>query len=328
MNKNELVQFILADRKFIPNHTAEAFAPTNIALIKYWGKRNAALNLPVTDSLSVSLAHKGAHTHIEIINSAQDEFLLNDKKLDLDSSFSLRLKEFLDLFRFKKEHYRIKTKTNIPVAAGLASSACGFAALTLALNKLYNWELNATQLSILARLGSGSACRSIYSGFVWWQKGIDENGLDSYAIPLEQRWPELCIGLLIINNKAKALSSRLAMEQTLKTSYLYEMWPQQVAHDLNAIHESILSKDFEQFAKISEHNALSMHATMLSAWPPILYAQAETTQLMHKIWELRKQGLSIYFTQDAGPNLKLIFLEKDSASVKEHFPEIEIIKPF
>ena len=327
MQQTDVVELILQDRSSIASsETATAFAPTNIALVKYWGKRDSILNLPITDSLSISLDDKGARTSIAL--SAADSYFLNGELLSVNTNFSQRLTRFLDLFRFNQEHYEIHTELNIPLAAGLASSACGFAALVKALDKLYDWKLDSQQLSILARLGSGSACRSIHSGFVWWQKGTRDDGMDSCAIPITTQWPELRIGLLLVDEKAKTISSREAMQQTIKTSYLYENWPQQVAHDLSVLDEAILSKDFSTLGKTSEHNALSMHATMSSAWPPIVYSNAESLNAMHKIWQLRQQGLELYFTQDAGPNLKLLFLEKDQELIVSHFSKLEIIKPF
>jgi len=329
MLARDIVELILEKRSHQPQpNSAKAFAPTNIALIKYWGKRDAVLNLPRTDSLSISLAHKGTTTSLEITQSNQDEFWLNNELQPTDSAFSQRLTEFINLFRFNNEHYKIQSESNIPLAAGLASSAAGFASLIKAFNALYAWELDSAQLSILARLGSGSACRSIHNGFVWWQKGLLADGMDSYAVPLESTWNELCVGLLIFDKKPKAIGSREAMQRTVKTSYLFENWPQQVAHDLSAIHEAILTHDFKRLGEISEHNALSMHATMLSAWPPIVYSNIETLQAMNKIWELRKQGLNLYFTQDAGPNLKLLFLKQDHAAVLENFPGLEVVEVF
>ncbi len=325
----DVVELILGDRARVPHLTSgEAFAPTNIALVKYWGKRDPGLNLPITDSLSISLGAKGAATRIEVAESPQDNFFLNDHEQEADSTFSSRLSQFLDLFRFDNIHYRVYTKVNIPIAAGLASSACGFAAIVKALSNLYGWELSSTELSILARLGSGSACRSIYPGFVWWQKGTQADGMDCYALPLAQQWPELRIGLLLINQETKAIGSRPAMQNSLKTSYLYGSWPQQAAHDLNVVHEAILSQNFDTLGTTSEHNALSMHATMISAWPPIVYSIPETLAAMHKIWYLRQQGLPLYFTQDAGPNLKLLFLQNDLGSVLKEFPGLEVIAPF
>ena len=172
-------------RVWHPKHdVGTAFAPTNIALCKYWGKRNADINLPITSSLSVALPTKGATTTLSVRDQSNDFVLLNNKVLTPESPFVKRLTAFLDLFRPDKNWYlTIDIKMNIPVAAGLASSACGFASLTLALNELFEWKLSKRELSILSRLGSGSASRSLWNGFVEWHAAAD-GCLDSYAEPL------------------------------------------------------------------------------------------------------------------------------------------------
>lgn len=330
MKKADVVNFILGDRLQNPaqNTFVTAFAPTNIALCKYWGKRDAELNLPITSSLSISLGDKGAKTILRVIDQPQDQVTLNNETILLSSEFYKRLAEFLDLFRTQKSlHFQIDIKTNIPIAAGLASSACGFASLVLALNQLFHWQLPAEHLSILARLGSGSAARSIWSGFVEWEKGIDTNGMDSHGKLLSETWPELCLGLLLVNQSEKKISSREAMQRTIETSLLYQLWPEKVNQDLANIKTAIHEKDFALLGKTAESNALTMHSMMLSAWPPISYCLPETTLAMQKIWELRNQGTALYFTQDAGPNLKLLFLSPNLELVKNHFPLLEVITP-
>jgi diphosphomevalonate decarboxylase len=328
VKKSDVVHFILKERlQNLPqNSSVTAFAPTNIALCKYWGKRDPELNLPMTSSLSISLGNKGATTELSISQQVQDNIILNGETIALSSNFGKRLIAFLDLFRTQLLfHFQITIQMNIPVAAGLASSACGFASLVLALNKLFDWQLTASHLSILARLGSGSACRSIWPGFVEWNKGDDIDGMDSHGHLISETWPELCIGLLLVNKKEKKISSREAMQRTMDTSLFYSLWPQKVNQDLITIKKSIQEKDFLSLGKTAESNALTMHAMMLSAWPPINYCLPETVLAMQKIWELRQQGLALYFTQDAGPNLKLLFLSTDMEGIKFHFPMTETI---
>jgi diphosphomevalonate decarboxylase len=309
--------------------TAKAFAPTNIALCKYWGKRDQELNLPVTSSLSISLDDRGANTEISISHQANDLIFLNNHPIDLHSKFGTRLVEFLNLFRAHGEpHFIINIETNIPIAAGLASSACGFAALVKVLNHLFGWDLSEQQQSILARLGSGSASRSIWQGFVEWHAGVKPDGSDSFAEPLNETWPDLCIGILMMSKKEKKIGSREAMQRTVSTSPLYSAWPHKVTHDMSLLKTAITVKDFQLLGKTAESNATTMHATMLAAWPPITYLMPDTLIAMQKIWDLRQEGLPIYFTQDAGPNLKLLFLQQDMQTVSSHFPEIEIILPF
>lgn len=217
---------------------------------------------------------------------------------------------------------------DIPVAAGLASSACGFASLTLALNDLFDWQLPMHELSILARLGSGSAARSLWPGFVEWHAGQRVDGMDSFAEPLGFAWPELLIGILPLSNQEKSISSRQAMQQTVATSALYTNWPRKVAQDMVIIKQAIHAKNFALFAGTAESNALSMHATMLSSWPPICYFLPETIAAMHLIWKLRQEGLNLFFTEDAGPNLKLLFLQKDKQHLQDLFPSLDIIQLF
>lgn len=322
MKKTDIVNLICRDKT--PHlDKSSAFAPSNIALCKYWGKRNNELNLPITSSLSISLGNKGAHIDL-FLRAERDEIILNDKLIDPSTPFAKRLSDFLDLFSTDL-HFHCNIKTNIPIAAGLASSASGFAAVTLALNQLFDWKLSSSELSILARLGSGSACRSIEPGFVEWDAGIRADGMDSFGSMLDFKWPELRVGLLMLNTHTKPLSSREAMLRTVETSELYRSWPSKVSYDLMQLKEAIFTQDFARLGQVAESNALAMHATMLSAWPPILYSLPDTFSAMQKIWELRREGLSVYFTQDAGPNLKLLFEEKDQAIVKSHFPNLDVI---
>jgi diphosphomevalonate decarboxylase len=327
MNRQTFFKNLLSEQNKAPQkNMGQAFAPSNIALIKYWGKRDAELNLPMTSSLSMSLGNKGANTSIRLIDQGHDRIVLNAQEINMDSGFYKRSQKFLDLVRPNTQtHYEINTQMNIPMAAGLASSACGIAALIKALQDLYQWQLPDTMLSIMCRIGSGSACRSLWQGFVEWHRGEYDDGLDSYAEPLPYTMDNLCIGLLIINDQEKAISSREAMTITTQSSMLYESWPKQVMHDLRLMKHALEQQDFELLGKTAEHNALAMHATMLSSQPSICYSNSETIRAMHHIWQLRREGLSLYFTQDAGPNLKLLFEKKDTNIVQKHFPNIEII---
>ena len=330
MKKGKIVSAILKKKGFSQTikDKAQAFASVNIALCKYWGKRDDELNLPVTSSLSISLGNLGTTTTL-ILNKKSDEVFLNNHGVDVNTPFFERIHDFLELFRPEPDiFFSIHTENTIPTAAGLASSASGFAALTLALNKLFSWNLRQQDLSILARLGSGSACRSIYSGFVEWHAGSSESGLDSFAIPLPNRWPEFRIGILEVSREKKNISSRQAMAQTVKTSDLYSLWPKKVKADLIQIKKAIATENFSLLGRIAESNALSMHATMLGAWPPVLYWLPETVDLFHKIWRMRERGLQVYFTIDAGPNIKLLFLQSDTETLKNRFPKLKIISPF
>lgn len=330
MNKQDVVNYILRNSNygdFVNTEGGFAWAPSNVALCKYWGKRDTELNLPQTSSLSISLGNKGAATKITHVPDA-DEVILNEKPVSLESKFVKRLQNYLNLFRPKDVYYRVEINSTVPIAAGMASSACGFASIIQALNNLYAWRLPKKDLSILARLGSGSACRSLWEGFVEWQCGTDPDGMDSFAKPLPFFWSELRIGALIVSTKEKPMPSTEAMQHTVATSPLYENWPRQVAMDLDFIKHAIAAKDFSLFGSVSEGNALAMHLLMLNATPSVSYALPETLDIMQQISELRRAGTEVYFTQDAGPNLQLMFLAKDTAAVQSAFPNLEIITPF
>jgi|TARA_R110002050_G_scaffold14122_4_gene44828 diphosphomevalonate decarboxylase len=322
---------------YLPNTTepgtkADAFAPSNIALCKYWGKRDVELNLPINASLSISLGELGSHTTLSESDRGQDQVYLNNELLSLDSPFARKVIGFIDLFRRDlKQPVQVRTVNNIPTAAGLASSASGFAALTLAIDKFYRFDLALDHLSAFARMGSGSASRSLYQGFVEWHKGSREDGMDSCAERLALEWPGFRIGLLKVATGEKKVDSRSGMQRTVESAALYSAWPQQAANDLVAIKRAIQQQDLECLGQTAEQNALSMHATMIASWPPLLYWQPESVAAMHRVWELRASGVPVYLTMDAGPNLKLLFQHADEMQVRDAFPELvdaDIVAPF
>lgn len=330
MRKSDVVKLILQDKIIEPKqNNGLAFAPTNIALCKYWGKRDNELNLPNTASLSIALKDKGSMCKLAIHDKPYDTVSVNNQLLNDKSPFVKRLVSYLDLFRQPNAwHFIVDIQMNIPVAAGLASSACGFASLVCALNDLYQWALPPKQLSILARLGSGSAARSLWDGFVEWHAGIQPDGLDSFAEPIDAEWPSLCVGILTLDANEKPIPSRDAMLQTVNSSALYGLWPKKVAQDLVMLKRAIEQNNFALLAGTAESNALTMHATMLSSWPPICYYLPETIANMQKIWQLRQEGLPLYFTQDAGPNLKLLFELENRDAVQAAFPTMELVNVF
>ena len=315
--------------QLVSKEYADAFAPSNIALCKYWGKRDVELNLPVNSSLSVSLAHLGSHTKISHSDTGLDKVRLNNKDLALQSSFSRKVIAFVELFRRgQKIPLTVDTRNNIPTAAGLASSASGFAALVLALDDFFSLKLEKTVLSAFARMGSGSASRSIYTGFVRWDMGTQADGMDSVACQLDNKWPGLCIGLIKVSSAQKPVDSRSGMTRTIETSKLYPSWPEQAGSDLITLERAIDEKNFAQMAACAEKNAMSMHATMISAWPPLVYWLPESLAVMHKVWQLRDAGVAVYFTMDAGPNLKLLFEACSLSVLKTEFPSMEVVQPF
>ena len=325
----EVVRRLLAGRGGPAEGVGKAYAPANIALAKYWGKRDEALNLPVTGSLSVSLGPLGSHVELARADDGVDAAWLNGVPLPLGSSFAKRASAFLDLFRPAPDfHFELKARNTVPTAAGFASSASGFAALAKALDGLFGWELGVRELSVLARLGSGSAARSLEEGFVEWLPGTAADGMDSYAARLEAEWPQLRVGALVLCSDEKPVGSREGMRRSVETCEFYREWPARVEKDLAALKVAIGRRDFAVLGAVAEANALAMHALMMATRPPILYALPETVAAMRQIWRARADGLPVWFTMDAGPNVKLLFEERDEARVRELFPNVETVAPF
>ena len=327
MNRHDTVRAVLEGRPRRPGAAGSAFAPVNIALVKYWGKRDAELNLPVTGSLSVALPDLGTHTEVETAPADRVEF--NGEALASDDPRAVRIRAFLDPFRCTDgPGFAVRTRNTVPTAAGLASSASGFAALATALDRLFGWGLPRRALSILARLGSGSACRSVFPGFVEWHAGERADGLDSFARPLDTTWPGLCVGLLLVETGGKPVGSRDAMARTVATSPLYPAWPAAVAADLDAIRVAVSTRDLAALGRTAEANALAMHATMIAARPAVCYWRPETIAAMARVAALRDRGLPVWFTMDAGPNLKLLYEESSISELEAALPGLRTVRCF
>ena len=326
MTPREVARQLIADRPSIPRGVGEAYAPANIALVKYWGKRDAGLNLPVTSSLSISLGEKG--TRARVAAAGRDGLTINGVALDPAAKEFRRMAAYLDLFRPAPDFgFQLDTVSTIPMAAGLASSASAFAAVTLAVDRLFGWNLSPSSLSILARMGSGSACRSLFAGFVRWNAGERADGMDSFAEPLAVAWPEFRIGVLKLSSAEKKTGSRDGMNQTVAESPLYAAWPALVARDMVTVTAALEARDFPRLGLAAERNALAMHGTMLGCTPPLLYFLPESVAVIHRVQEARAAGVPMYLTMDAGPNVKLLFLSEAESAVRRVFPEVDVIQP-
>jgi len=321
VNAQDIVNQILAERRRDGGRAdaPEMYAPANIALVKYWGKRDTKLNLPVTSSLSVSMGGHGTFARI----AAADAFALgiDDERIAPDSKIASRMFAFLALFGGP---YALATRSTVPVGAGLASSASAFASVVAALDAFHGWELSLREHSILARLGSGSASRSVTTGFVEWQAGTRTDGMDSHARPLDQTWPAFRLGLVKVHDGPKPVGSREAMLRTVETSPLYAAWPAKVADDLEAVNAAIAARDMNALGPVAEANAVAMHFTMHGAKPLVDYWLPASRAAMHRVLELRDvRQVPVWFTMDAGPNLKLLFEADAEAAVRSAFPSIE-----
>ena len=287
-------------------HRCTARAHSNIALIKYWGKRDAELNLPAVGSISVTLDALYSDTRVGFFAGAEhDSVDIGGRRVDA-APFSA----FLDLVRERAgigHRARVESWNNFPTGAGLASSASGYAALALAASRAAGLDPDPRELSILARRGSGSAARSIFGGFVEMHRGRSADGLDAYAQPLLEAadWP-LEVVVAITERSAKRINSSTGMRGSAGASDFYPAWVEHADHDIAAMHTAIGARDFQALGELTEHSCLKMHGLMLSTRPGLLYWNAATVAAMHAIRDLRAAGTPVFFTIDAGPQVKAI----------------------
>ncbi|MGV3087916.1 diphosphomevalonate decarboxylase [Streptococcus suis] len=307
-----------------------ARAHTNIALIKYWGKRDKQLFLPMNSSLSLTL--DAFYTDTKVIFDSDltaDEFYLNG--ILQDSKEILKISRFLDLFCEyigERTFARVESLNFVPTAAGLASSASAFAALTLATATALGLNLSREELSTLARRGSGSSTRSLFGGFVEWDMGT--GSADSMAHPIDDADWDIGMIVLVVNTGQKKIASREGMDHTVATSPFYQAWVDTAKEDLQVIKQAIADRDFEQVGQITEHNGMKMHATTLSANPPFTYWSADSLLAQEAVRQVREEsGLSAYMTMDAGPNVKVLCRASQMAELvdglSQYLPKEKII---
>ena len=307
---------------------ATAVAHPNIALVKYWGKRDRALNLPAVPSLSVTL--DGFATTTTVRWGAGADRVEVDGRL-LEGAEAGRVLRFLDLVDPARPPVEVHSRSNFPAAAGLASSASAFAALALAATAAAGQQPSPQALSVLARRGSGSACRSLWGGFVVWRRGERADGLDSHGEPLapEGHW-DLRIVVAVISEGRKAVGSTEGMVRTEQTSPLFPAFVQAADDRLERARRAVLDRDLPALGEQMERSTYEMHATMISAWPPVRYWRPGTLATLQAVDELRAAGTLAYCTMDAGPNVKVLCRAEDAAAVAAavapHAARVEVLR--
>ncbi|MDH3746727.1 MAG: diphosphomevalonate decarboxylase [Gammaproteobacteria bacterium] len=290
---------------------ATARAQPNIALIKYWGKRDRTLNLPAVGSISITLADLYTEMNVKFDSKLKDDVLTVNG--EIDQQMLPRISRCLSAVAGEgRDPARVDSHCNFPVAAGLASSASAFAALVVAASAAAGQHRSTAELASLAGLESGSAARSLYGGFA----ELENNG-DSVAVETlldSSDWP-LRIVIAVTSAGPKPVSSGEAMEISRKTSPFYGRWVDDQTHDLDVARAAIRERDFGKLAAIAEHNCLKMHSVMWASRPPIVYWNAATLECLQTVRELRTQGVGVFFTIDAGPQVKAICLAHDESRV-------------
>jgi diphosphomevalonate decarboxylase len=298
----------------MPGVTARACA--NIALVKYWGKRDASLNLPAAGSLSLSLAALVTETRVDF-DAALGNDLIELEGKPAGTAEAGRVTKFLDLVRQRAgltTRARVTSHNRFPTASGLASSASGFAALAVAATRAAGLELPPRDLSILARHGSGSAARSIFGGFVRMHAGDSDEA--AYAEPITSSLIDrVRMVIAIVGGGAPKLhTSRDAMDHTAATSPFYAAWLAQVPKDLAAAESALATRDLA---------ALGMHASAIAARPTVIYWKPATLALLAAVRTLRGNGVSAWATMDAGPHVKVLTTVDDAEHVARALANVE-----
>ncbi len=301
-----------------PMPTATAIAHPNIALVKYWGKADTAENLPAVGSLSITLGGLATTTTVAFDPELrEDVFLLDGRE---DTAAARRVSGCLERLRRRLGttlHARVESSNDFPTAAGLASSASGFAALVVAAHAALGGNLPREELADLARRCSGSAARSLFGGFV--ELALTPEGphpTTTRQILPPEAWP-LEVVVAVTATGPKEIGSTEGMLLTERTSPYYRSWVRQSPADLAAAREAVASRDFEALAEVSEASCLAMHGLMLSARPGLIYWNGTTVECLHRIRRLRREGIPVFFTVDAGPQVKAICLPEATPRVEE-----------
>ncbi|MDX9724469.1 MAG: diphosphomevalonate decarboxylase, partial [Myxococcota bacterium] len=299
----------------------------NIALVKYWGKRDQQLKLPAADSLSLALEPLHSTTELEWYEGP-DTLWLDGR--EADGAALGNAKRLLDALRHRAGFAlgaRIVSHNAFPTAAGLASSSSAFAALAVAASAAAGLELGQDALSALARLGSGSACRSVSGGWSQWQAGERADGADSFARQLQgpEYWP-LRVFIAVLDPATKAVSSSRGMAHCAATSPYYQAWIDSIPADLEAALQALQRLDFDGLGAVAERSCLRMHAANLAAQPALCYLQPASWLLIEQVQRWRSQGLGVFFTIDAGPNVKLFCQERDEAALRSALEGISAVQ--
>jgi len=306
---------------------ATAKAHSNIALVKYWGKQDAGLRLPVNSSVAIALDEAYTLTTVEF-----DEKLMSDQIELVGEGFEEKEKEkvsaHLDRVREMAgitTKARVVSKNNFPKAAGMASSASGFAALSMAAAKAAGLEMTERELSVLARIGSGSASRSVPGGVAVWY--TSETSEESYAERIEfpAEWKIKVLLVMAEDTSAKKVGSTEGMALA-KTSPYFQTGIEEAGENLERIKEAMNAGDWTGFGKVIEDECYRLHTICMTSQPNILYWRGVTIEVFQTLYALRERGVEAFFTVDAGPHVHVICKEENAEEVKAELAKLGGIK--
>jgi diphosphomevalonate decarboxylase len=283
---------------------AVATAHPNVALVKYWGKRPGPDNLPATPSLSITLGGLATRTAVTLADRDRDDRTVLDGVVVRDAKIDACLARLRAYAGKRGGALDVDTRNDFPTASGLASSASGFAALVVAVDAALGLHLSPEQRADEARRASASAARSLQAGFVAFAGDDEPASWQPRTILAPEDWP-LEVVVAVCSPDAKAVSSSDGMRASA-TSPFWDRWLDTAVHDFARAKEAVTARDFDALATVAEANCLAMHAVMLSARPALVYWNGATVECVHRVRTLRRSGTEVFFTIDAGPQVKAV----------------------
>lgn len=306
--------------------TARAYA--NIALVKYWGKGDEKLRLPVNSSVAIGLDKIYTTTTVEFIENLKEDLVEIDGDKFNEEEVK-RASQHLDLVRKIARinaKAKVKTQNNFPKAVGAASSASGFAALSVAVAGAAGLTLNERELSILARQGSGSATRSVTGGVSVWHKGVSSETSYAERIEIPSDWDLRVLLVFVGEIKVKKVGSTEGMAMTQDTSPYFKMGVKEAEENVGRLKSAMKKGDWLAFGKVIEDECFRLHALCMTTAPNLLYWSAETVAIFQKLYELREKGIEAFFTVDAGPHVHIVCKRKDVDEVKGEINELDGVR--
>ncbi len=301
---------------------ATAVAPSNIAFIKYWGKKDEVLRLPENGSISMNLSDLLTTTTVDFSKTYKDDvIIINDKKESNEGSRAIKHLDRIRKLANINEKAKVVTNNNFPTGTGLSSSASGFAALTVAGAKAAGLNLSEKELSILARQGSGSACRSIPDRFVEWLDGDTSETSYGVSIYKEDYWDIADVVAVVSKNKKEV--STTEGQKLVGSSPFFQVRLSCIKEKIALIKKYMAEKNFQAFGELLEAEALELHSIMLTSKPSLIYLLPASLKIIHLVKKWRTDGLQVYFTVNTGQDVHLICQKKDVEAVVKKASEVE-----
>jgi len=304
---------------------ATAIAPSNVAFIKYWGRKNEILRLPTNASIAMNLSNLLTTTTVEFKNNfSEDTIIFNGEQESIKGNRAIKHLDRIRQLAHMQTKAKIVTENNFPSSTGLSSSASGFAALTVAAAKAAGLDLSEKELSILARQGSGSACRSIPDGFVEWLDGNKNE--ESYSVSLypPDYW-DLADVVAVVSISKKDINTSEG-HKLAQTSPFFSTRLSLLNKKIALLKKYMKEKNFPAFGELIEAEALEFHAILITSIPSLIYWFPQTVRVMKSVKKWRAEGLSVYFTINTGQDVHIICQKKDVKTVAQLVEDIDEVQ--